>query len=378
MKKVVWLASWYPNDADPFTGDFIQRHAHAVAAFQPIELLFIGKKSSRDGRPGYEGEPTPGLQEHIIYYRDNHQPGKWRGLIAAYRYRKIFLRWFKQYRLQHGSPQLIHVHVAMRAGLLALHAKKRYGIPYVLSEHWSAYFENSVSPVSEKGLLFRFFLKRILRNATLIMPVSENLGAEMQRTAGALPVQVVPNVVDTRYFRLKTVSPPVFRFIHVSSLSRLKNPDAILRAFRSLLATGAVAELVMIGPVKEIDFPAATRVDHVRFTGEISYPEVAEELRLASAFVLFSSRENQPCVILEALCCGLPVVAAATGGIPEVINESNGILIGVGDEDGLLKGMQYVMKNYGQFEAERISKNATNRYSYDVVGKIYSEVYRKF
>ncbi len=48
MKKVLWLASWYPNEADPFSGDFIKRMAEAVSCYQPVNILFVGKQPEKD------------------------------------------------------------------------------------------------------------------------------------------------------------------------------------------------------------------------------------------------------------------------------------------------------------------------------------------
>ena len=41
MKNILWLTSWYPNRLAPFDGDFIQRHAQAVALLHKIEVLFV-------------------------------------------------------------------------------------------------------------------------------------------------------------------------------------------------------------------------------------------------------------------------------------------------------------------------------------------------
>ena len=43
MMKVLWLVNWYPMDSDPFSGDFIKRHAEAVSVCQPLELVYVGK-----------------------------------------------------------------------------------------------------------------------------------------------------------------------------------------------------------------------------------------------------------------------------------------------------------------------------------------------
>ena len=65
----------------------------------------------------------------------------------------------------------------------------------------------------------------------------------------------------------------------------------------------------------------------VAYTGEITYAEVASQMQRASALVMFSRHENFPCVIIEALCCGLPCIATNVGGVPEAVDNKNGIVV---------------------------------------------------
>lgn len=67
--------------------------------------------------------------------------------------------------------------------------------------------------------------------------------------------------------------------------------------------------------------------DRVRFTGALSQHHLIEYYNAADALVLASSREGMPNVVLEAMACGLPVVATCVGGIPEVLNARVGRLI---------------------------------------------------
>src|SRR5439155_8745708 len=66
--------------------------------------------------------------------------------------------------------------------------------------------------------------------------------------------------------------------------------------------------------------------DRIAFRGLLPKPEVARVLRGADAFVLTSRYDNNPCALIEALACGLPVVATAVGGVPELVDDTNGLL----------------------------------------------------
>ena len=115
----------------------------------------------------------------------------------------------------------------------------------------------------------------------------------------------------------------------------------------------------------------------VFYTGEISYPEVASQMQHASAFVLFSRHENFPCVIVEALCCGLPCIATNVGGVREAVNNDNGILIKSESEVQLIEAMAKMMNEYHRFDRSKIAEEAQEKFSYSTIGKQFYELYRQ-
>jgi glycosyltransferase involved in cell wall biosynthesis len=115
----------------------------------------------------------------------------------------------------------------------------------------------------------------------------------------------------------------------------------------------------------------------VTFIGEIDHEQVAIEMQQSNAFVLFSKHENFPCVIVEALCCGLPVVAANVGGVAEAVDKSNGIIVPSENVTELAHALNEVMKSYENFDRKSISTNALAKYDVDVIGKQFVSLYEK-
>lgn len=385
MKKVLWLTSWYPNETDPFSGDFIKRQAEAVSIYQSLNVLWVGKYapvnfSERTNHSNSELK-TENLKENILYYpssgRGNNIFSKIKSFINYFKKNREFIQ---QLRGKNELPEIVHVQVAMKAGLIALYLKWKYKIPYVLTEHWSGYFSNTKDSLFKKSFLTRFLTRIILKNATLILPVSTSLGKQIDQFWAHVPFQKIPNVVDTLLFYpsvVKTTHP--FRFIHISSLLYPKNPEGIINSFIHMLRLQFDVELVLVGPlnasVNKLLTAEVMSTGRIRNTGEITYEEVGKELRNADALIMFSYYENMPCVILEALCTGVPVIASDVGGIREVVNPDNGILVEAGKEVQLFEAMKQMISNYELFEKDLISKQAKEQFSYQTIGKKILQVY---
>ena len=80
-------------------------------------------------------------------------------------------------------------------------------------------------------------------------------------------------------------------------------------------------------------------------------------------------------MILEALCCGLPVISSRVGGIDEVIDASNGILVESENTGQLADAMQQVMDNTHNYDRRQISRAAMEKFSYETVGRQIADQY---
>ncbi|MFL5540230.1 MAG: glycosyltransferase family 4 protein [Longimicrobiaceae bacterium] len=130
---------------------------------------------------------------------------------------------------------------------------------------------------------------------------------------------------------------PAPTVVTVCRLVPWKGVDGLIRAVAGL--SGVRLVVVGDGPQRgalEALAEACGLAGRVRFTGTLSAREVRRELGRADVFVLNSSYEGLPHVVLEAMAERVPVVATAAGGTGELVRHGDtGLLVPVGDEEAL-------------------------------------------
>ena len=115
----------------------------------------------------------------------------------------------------------------------------------------------------------------------------------------------------------------------------------------------------------------------ILFEGEKTTNEVAQLMREHDCFLLFSNYENLPCVVVECLTMGLPVIGTNVGGVSEMINTDNGIVIEAKDEVALLESLNILINNINTYDTSKIAKRAKKIYSYETVGQQFFDIYNK-
>ncbi len=132
--KILFLAAWYPNRTDDMEGLFVRKHAQAAALHDQVHVLFL-KSEARPGPCQYEKVRSGEVVEHYFYY-----PKAKNALKRAKDFWSYYQKGFKTVWQEMGKPDLIHCHVMTRHALMAAWFQLRYGIPYVITEHWSRYY----------------------------------------------------------------------------------------------------------------------------------------------------------------------------------------------------------------------------------------------
>ena len=116
--------------------------------------------------------------------------------------------------------------------------------------------------------------------------------------------------------------------------------------------------------------------ERVVFHGYQPKPAVASLMQSADFLVLPSLGENLPVAVLEAMACGLPVVATRVGGVPELVDEQTGMLVEPGSAEALRAGIEHMLDHHGVYSRELIRERAVSRYSLDAIGDAWTAVYR--
>lgn len=380
--SVLFITPWYPTSENPVNGIFVREHAKAVQLYDEVTVLhFVGHSPSLKQRLSVEKIDDPLLSEGIRTYTFQYRRASTR--ITAHLMRAwSFFRTFRYLRKQGIHPDMIHANVHS-VGLPAILLGYLFRIPVVISEHHSAFPRKLLSKRQVKEAQFAF------RRASRVLPVSRALQQGIEENGVRARFTIVPNVVDVNLFHYRPMlsqkEANQVSFICVATMpsSDVKGISYLLKALAQLDQETTYdwhIKFVGDGDARQTYEEQALELNlmkKVTFLGRKSKAEVASLMQEADAFVLPSVWDNMPCVIVEALASGLPIVATHVGGIPEMVDESSGILVPPKDVDALYHALIQMIKEYKTYDRAQISLIAEKQYSQDAVGKLIHSIYRE-
>ena len=318
--KVLYLTPWYPDERDAMAGLFVQKHVDAVRA--------------------------QGVDVRVIHSQGWHD----------------MLREWRNLRREWGLPDVVQLIV----------------------EHWSGYLPENGMYMQMPATKRRLYTK-IVRQASMLLCVSKRL-AEAMKACGLenKNCRIINNVVDDFFFKESEVRDQKSdrkTLLHVSCFDeRAKNVKGLLQAAKLLANKRLDWRLVLVGTgidyqdVRAFADTLALPEGLLEWTGELTPEQVSEEFGKADAFVLPSNYENAPVVLSESLAKGVPIISTRVGGIPEMVNAGNGILVAPGNNEELAEAMDRMLDHYQEYDREALRK-AGKQYSYANVGAELKQIY---
>ncbi len=382
--KVLWLASSYPSMIHPYDGDFVQRHAQAVALFCEVEVIHVVKDAAGIVTSDVKEEViTYGqLTERIIYYKPSVTAINIADrFLSSLKFRKLSREAVQKYIATNGKPAFFHLHIAMKAGLTALWIKRKYNISYILTEHWGGYLNEAVPNIRDYNFIYHHYWNKIIKGATASTFVSASLQKLIIEKYGIANTFVIPNVVNTDIFKPADQLPAdKIRFIHISTMIYQKNPEAILQAL-ALLKDVFQFEVYLYGPVtpmQEQYIHILGLEDRVLLKGEVPQVKLANSMQQCDALILYSRFETFGCVLIEANACGVPVIVSELPVFHEIVEEGiNGMFVKGEDHAALANKLKEFVSKRSSFNKNNIAATAAEKYNYEKVGRQFYDLYNE-
>jgi N-acetyl-alpha-D-glucosaminyl L-malate synthase BshA len=223
-----------------------------------------------------------------------------------------------------------------------------------------------------------------------VTAVSESLRADTCRALGIKRhIEVIPNFLDCKRYR-RTDSPALRQrycqeeseklVIHMSNFRPVKRVEAVIDVFNRIAAT-VPARLLLVGDGPDLN-KAIDRAEQLGIGGRVEalgeQDQVVPLLSISDLFLLPSQQESFGLAALEAMACGVPVVASSVGGLSEVIDHGRtGFLHGVDDLEGMAASGIQVLSDPELHAAVAASGRRTvkERFCADLIVPRYEKFY---
>ena len=305
----------------------------------------------------------------------------------------ILVRGFKEQLLK-DQPEIIHSHEYFQP---ITYEAFTTGIPFTFAQHkyypprgrldWLGW--NVMEVLAGKGI------KRETKLITAISSAAKRFLVEM-----GVPdkkVEVIPHGVNTRKFTPsnrhgRKNADSKMRLLYVGRFSESKGLPILFEAYRRIheryevdlfLAGGTQVASSTGGRMdkgQNEQIMSETERGDIVFLGWVPHSEMPEVFQSADIFVLPSLREPFGVSILEAMSCGIPVIATNVGGIPDIIdNEVDGLLVEPENLRQLEKAILTLLEDETMRRRlrEKALEKIQNKFDYEVVARRHLDIYRR-
>lgn len=351
--RIVVITTFYPNAADPLRAVFVRNLVRAMASREDVTVISpVARRPWRTGTTRRLQEKAANgheIPDGIEVFHPGFIAIPGLSFLNGLSIMIAVLPVLRKLR-QRGAADVVHAHCAYPDAVGAALAARQVGVRLLVTAH------GSDINVHARRFLLAPQIRWALRRASGVVGVSRALCEQMAALAPDIRdcIRHIPCAgVDPAVFKLRSrnlvreqlkLDPESRILVFVGQLVPIKGVEVLLDAWRELLTSRFLRDtdqLLLIG-----EGPLLGRLQRlvsesgcagtVRFLGGMEQHRVAEWMSAADLLCLPSRNEGSPNVIIEAQACGVPVIATAVGGVPEmVVPGVSGFVCPAGDSGAL-------------------------------------------
>ncbi len=260
--------------------------------------------------------------------------------------------WFELIVEEHRRDpfDILHAYFLPQAGFVAAYAGKYLGTPSVVSIRGNDIERAAFDPAKFSHVMYA------LQNASAVTTNASTL-ARKARAFVEREIFLIPNGIDTELFKPMERNETLAEMLGLGGKTKEERSAVIgfagelrekkgLRALLSGYAQAAKsrpASLLIVGEVRDgedkkffDEFKSANSQLPITVTGPVPHEDIPAYYALMDVLVHPSLRDGMPNAALEAMACGLPVIATPVGGILDALEDGeNGVLVNVNDAAAL-------------------------------------------
>lgn len=386
--KILVLSRNYPNSVTPILGLWVEGLVRHVSPLCELKVV----------APTPYCPPVPGMKEFtkfrsverklnvdgvdVLHPRFLTGPG-----YSTYNFEGSSYYWSIRReidRLRNEFPfDLIHANFGYPDGVVAAKLAARYKVPFIITEHasWIPWMDNY--PQARRQAVWA------AGRCSFHVAVSNFTRQTIAHFTGETSkLRVIPNGVDVSIFRPLSNGkrPNANQILYVGFMRRVKGIDILLQAMSHVIRKNPEFKLVLVGggvyrhsQAQEQDLHDMAKElgveNNIEFVGIKTPSEVAAYMRESALLVLPSRLETFGVVLIEALACGIPVVATRCGGTEDIVNDRVGRLVPTENATELADAIVEVATRRNDFNSADLRNYVLTNFAWEQIARQTMDLY---
>ena len=275
-----------------------------------------------------------------------------------------------------GIPDVIYAHY-LNYMYYGIQLQKELNVPLVGIEHWSEMGKKEIQPSTLQRALqiYSQLDQLIVVSSALKQNILNNIPLQT-------PIHIVNNMVGNEFRYTPVQSHHPLTLVSTGSLIQRKGYDLLIEALAQIPDLPQDWQLLIIGDGILKSKLEKTITDkglqqHIHLVGRKNKQQIADIFHNSDFFVLPSRSETFGVVYIEALACGLPVIATNCGGPSDIVYQENGLIVPNENIAALADAIQYMATNLNKYNRQTIALNCLDNFSPTVIAKQLTAIFQE-